>query len=636
MQDNSSILSRIQSPRDLRTLSIQELKKLASEIRTTILKTTSQTGGHVSSNLGVVELTLALHRVFDTPVDSIIWDVGHQTYTHKLLTGRLSDFHTIRQKSGISGFPKITESEHDSFGTGHASTSISAAVGVNTGKKLLHQKGFSIAVIGDGALTGGLAFEGLSNANQYAKNTIVILNDNGFSINKNKSYFSKHLSKFTIKNKYLKFKSVFDSSLEKIPLVGEPFLTFIRKIKRAIKTFSFSSDFFIDFGFQYVGPIDGHNIEELETVFKTIKDLNSPVVVHVKTKKGFGYSYAEKDPSRFHGVGHFNIVDGKLEATAGKSFSHAFTESLCQLASTDTSIVAITAAMLDGTGLVTFNKQFPERCFDVGIAEEHAVTFAAGLARVGIKPCVAIYSTFLQRSIDQIIHDVALQNLPVVFAIDRAGAVANDGETHQGSFDICLLRPIPNMSILAPASETELSLCLQWAFNRNAPVAIRYPKATCPTEIPQFLQPLIEGRGVFLTNDDTRDNTSHRLLIVLCTGSLYPQVFEAKNILEKEQIIPSIYSLRFIKPLDKTYFLEICDEYTNILFVEEGAYIGGIACELEHLVLKNQPSKKTDILAFPDTFLKQGNRNEILATLRLSGEDIADACRMLYKAEMSN
>lgn len=618
---DSTILKHILSPADLKKLSYDELKILAREIRAIILETTAKTGGHLSSNLGVVELTIALHRVFDTPSDDIVWDVGHQSYAHKLLTGRAEHFSTIRQEGGISGFPKISESEYDSFGAGHASTSISAAVGLLAANELLQKDARVIAVIGDGALTGGLAFEGIENACACTKNLVIVLNDNGFSISKNKGYFSKYLSKFTIGKRYQRAKLFFDSALLKVPVLGERFLGFIRKVKAAVKSISFSTNFFVDFGFEYVGPINGHNIRELENVLKTVRQLNRPVVVHVKTKKGFGYAYAEDDPERFHGVGHFDATDGKLENSAGITFSSVFSRTLCKLADSNERIVAITAAMLGGTGLEAFNKRFPRRCFDVGIAEGHAVTFAAGLAKNGIRPCVALYSTFLQRACDQIIHDVALQNLPVVFAIDRAGAVPNDGETHQGAFDVSILRCIPNMTILTPAVETEMDAFFSWSFEQQTLVAIRYPKAACPTETEAFNLPPVPGRGIFLKRNGAE------ILLVMCSGGLYPQVKAASEQLQHENIFTDTYHLRFIKPIDKEYFIEAVSPYNVLLLVEEGAKIGGIASELEAEVLKAFPTKCTKVLAFDDAFLKQGSRQEILAQAGLSASQIAHAVK---------
>lgn len=626
MQNNSlSILNTIKSPSDLKKLSYKELEKLSAEIRKIILQTTAKTGGHLSSNLGVVELTIALHRSFDSPNDCIVWDVGHQCYTHKLLTGRAALFSTIRQKGGISGFPKISESEYDSFGAGHASTSISAASGILAGKTLQNKKDYVIALIGDGALTGGLAYEAISNAITSTKNLIVILNDNGFSISKNKSYLSKYLSKITIGRKYQKFKLLFDSSLNKVPVLGERFLNFIRKFKRAIKSFSFSTNFFLDFGFEYVGPINGHNVREMEEVFHKVKSLNKPTVIHIKTKKGNGYTYAENDPALFHGVGHFDLADGKFEFSSGKSFSSCFGESICELASENKKIVAITAAMLGGTSLEAFSKKFPSRCFDLGIAEAHAVCFAAGLAKSGMRPVVAIYSTFLQRAYDQIIHDVALQNLAVVFAIDRAGAVANDGETHQGSFDISMLLSVPNISILSPASETEVKNFLAWGLEQNSPVAIRYPKASVPEESKFFAEALIQGRGIFLEKSSPKKN----LLLVMCTGGLYSEVKKAMDVLKAKSINPDLYHLRCIKPIDMNYFFEQISAYTAILFLEEGSKLGGIAESLELATLKHFPNKKTMSLAIPDRFLEQGTRSEVLEMAGLSAEHIVKACQHL-------
>ncbi|PIE98479.1 MAG: 1-deoxy-D-xylulose-5-phosphate synthase [Treponema sp.] len=616
---SEKLLERIQSPDDLKSLTNAEVKMLASEIRLKILNTVANNGGHLASNLGVVELTLALHRVFSTPNDAIIWDVGHQCYAHKLLTGRSNRFDSIRLKDGLSGFPKRDESPHDFFDTGHASTSISAAVGILAGRALQGNSGKVIAVIGDGALTGGLAFEALSNAGGHSKNLVIVLNDNKMSISKNTGALSHYLTRLTVRQGYQRFRYLFDTSLERIPHIGSKVLAGIRRLKRALKGLFFKTNFFVDFGFQYVGPLSGHNQQELEKVFNDVKKTENPVVIHIQTCKGKGYDYAEYDPSLFHGIGPFNLSDGKVEKSLDTTFSKAFSNSVLNIARNNEAVVAITAAMLTGTGLAPFKHEFPNRCYDVGIAEAHAVTFAAGLATTGMKPVVAIYSTFLQRCVDQIIHDVSIQDLPVVFAIDRAGAVPHDGETHQGLFDISLLRTVPNFSVMCPASEKELGLMLSWAFTQIHPVAIRYPKTVCPKENDEFLAPIVPGQGVFV-----QKNPKSKILMV-CTGGMYKEVKAATDKLAYKEKYADIYNLRFAKPIDINYFLTVVEKYLAVLFVEDGIKLGGISEYLVGIVNKKSPNIETKILAFPDMFYPQGNRSEILEFAGMSTEHIVDS-----------
>ncbi|AIN94184.1 1-deoxy-D-xylulose-5-phosphate synthase [Treponema putidum] len=627
---NNTLLSRIKGPEDIKHLSYNELKTLALEIRKEILTVVGHNGGHLASNLGVIELTLAIHRVFSSPYDSIVWDVGHQSYTHKMITGRQSRFSTLRLWEGLSGFPKKEESVHDAFNTGHASTSISAALGILEGKRLKKDTGKVIAVIGDGAMTGGMAFEALSNAGELKKDLIVIINDNKMSIGKNTGAFSEYLSRLTVHEGYQRFKYLFDKTISSIPLIGNKLNSIIWRLKRGMKGIFYKNNIFVDFGFEYVGPINGHNIKELEKVLKNVKKLDCPVVMLVETIKGKGYPFAEINPSAFHGIGPFNIADGKVEKNDAITFTQAFGKSLVKEAEKDSGIVAITAAMESGTGLSLFHNKFPERFFDVGIAEAHAVTFAAGLASAGMKPVAAIYSTFLQRAIDQVIHDTSIQNLPVIFAIDRAGPVPADGETHQGLFDIALLRPVPNMTILCPASEKELNLMLSWALIQDNPVAIRYPKADCPKEIPEFSQSIETGRGVLIKNSD-----KSRILIA-CTGGMYKEVKEASAILAHKSLFTDIYNVRFAKPVDEKYFLNITKNYSYILFVEDGMKIGSLSSYLESLVLRHQnkkaehQNKKTAVLAFEDMFFPHGTRSEIFKGAGVSAEHIAQAAELLF------
>ena len=622
---DKNVLLSIHDPKDLLSLSREELRILAHEMRSIILETVGANGGHLASNLGVIELTIALHRVFSSPKDAIIWDVGHQSYPHKLLTGRYDNFSTLRLKDGLAGFPKREESPHDTFNTGHASTSISAAEGILTGRKLQHQNGKVIAVIGDGALSGGMAFEALLNVTPHTKNLVVILNDNKMSISPNIRAVSEYLSRLTVRKGYQQFKYIFDTAVGKIPFLGRRINFLIHRLKRGAKGIFYRNNLFTDLGFEYVGPLNGHNEKELEKVFRNVKNIDAPVLIHVETKKGKGYSLAEDDPSAFHGIGPFNIADGKIEKASTNSFTEAFSHIITDEAAKRDDIAAITAAMAQGTGLQQFQQQFPDRFFDVGIAEQHAVTFAAGLAAAGLRPIAAIYSTFLQRAIDQIIHDVALQKLPVIFAIDRAGAVPYDGETHQGLYDICFLRSIPNMTVLAPASAAEMRAMFEWALQLDTPVAIRYPKNTCAAECPAFSLPMETGRGVFTVTAEHSD------VLLVCTGGIYPETVQAAELLEKKGISADIYNLRFLKPIDEAFFLEKAQKYPAVLFIEDGAYIGGAGHYLEGLVQKQLSGIKTAVRAFPDTVFMQGSRQDVLECAGLTGEQLAKTASALCR-----
>ena len=622
---DKNVLLSIREPKDLQSLSREELRILAHEMRSVILETVGANGGHLASNLGVIELTIALHRVFSSPKDAIIWDVGHQSYPHKLLTGRYDNFSTLRLKDGLAGFPKREESPHDTFNTGHASTSISAAEGILIGRKLQHQNGKVIAVIGDGALSGGMAFEALLNVTPYTKNLVVILNDNKMSISPNIRTVSEYLSRLTVRKGYQQFKYIFDTAVGKIPFLGRRINFLIHRLKRGAKGIFYRNNLFADLGFEYVGPLSGHNEKELEKVFRNVKNIDAPVLIHIETKKGKGYSLAEDNPSAFHGIGPFNIADGKIEKASTNSFTEAFSHIITDEAAKRDDIAAITAAMAQGTGLQRFQQQFPDRFFDVGIAEQHAVTFAAGIAAAGLRPIAAIYSTFLQRAIDQIIHDVALQKLPVIFAIDRAGAVPYDGETHQGLYDICFLRSIPNMTVLAPASAAEMRAMFEWALQLDAPVAIRYPKNTCAAECPAFSLPMETGRGVFTVTAEHSD------VLLVCTGGIYPETAEAAALLRQKGISADIYNLRFLKPIDEAFFLEKAKKYPAVLFIEDGAYIGGVGHYLEGLVQKQLSGIKTAVRAFPDTVFMQGSRQDVLECAGLTGEQLAKTALSLCR-----
>lgn len=632
------LLSKIHSPQNLKNLSQSEIIQLAQEIRKEIINVVGKNGGHLASNLGVVELTLALHRVFESPKDAIIWDVSHQCYTHKLLTDRYKDFQTLRQKDGISGFTNTQESVHDFFINGHSSTSISSALGLLTARELNNNSGKVIAVIGDGALTGGMAYEALSHAGQLCKNLIVVLNDNQMSIDHNTGAVSRYLSRLTMTGGYQTFRYKVDKLIDKIPYIGRPFEKFIFRFKRALKGLFLTNNLFVDLGFEYVGPLDGHNEALLEKVLKKVSHLHRPVVVHVITKKGRGYSPAENNPELFHGIGPFQISDGTVETFDTTSFTEAFSQIICQKAQENKDIVAITAAMAKGTGLTSFSIKYPERFFDVGIAEEHAVTFAGGLAKGGKIPVTCIYSTFMQRSVDQMIHDIALQKAHAVFMLDRAGAVPADGVTHQGIFDISLFRPIPDLEILSPVSQNDLKLCFDWAVDKGTCVVIRYPKLSCPTEFPQFSSPVELGRGIFMPctefvieNVTEKQLEAHKnKILVVLTGGMYPEAQKAIRSVLLEDGYADMYILRFIKPFDESYFIELAKKYYGVVFVEDGVKIGGI-CEYLKSILAENGILNTKLLGFDDKFFSHGTRDEILEAAGLSVNHIKRAIKQCAK-----
>ncbi|MBR5647279.1 MAG: 1-deoxy-D-xylulose-5-phosphate synthase [Treponema sp.] len=618
------MLETITSPSDIKKLSQKELKVLASQIREKIIQTVAKNGGHLASNLGVVELTIALHRVFNSPDDAIIWDVSHQCYAHKLLTGRYKSFDTLRTKNGISGFTNTKESPHDFFINGHSSTSISSALGLLTAWNLNNNNHKVIAVIGDGALTGGMAFEGLSHAGQLCKNLIVVLNDNQMSIDHNTGSISRYLSRLSMSPRYQSFRYKVDKIIDKIPYLGPRLEKFIFRFKRSLKGLLLTNNLFTDLGFEYVGPLDGHNELSMEKIFKKVQKLHRPVVVHVVTKKGKGYSPAENNPEIFHGIGPFQTSDGKVDNFEPLSFTEAFSNIIVNEAEQNDKIVGITAAMSKGTGLAYFSKKFPDRFFDVGIAEEHAVTFAGGLAAGGLIPVVCIYSTFIQRAVDQIIHDVVLQKAHVIFMLDRAGAVPNDGVTHQGIFDISLFLPVPELEILSPSTSKDLYLCFKYALKSDSAVIIRYPKLSCPRELSEQQLKFDRGRGILIPSE--KKSNAKKILIV-CTGGMYTEVLEAVN---KSNSVCDIYILRFIKPFDEKYFLKLASDYKGIVFVEDGVKIGGISEYLSLLLNKNK-FFNVKILAFDNRFYEHGNRNQILEEAGLSIKSILSAIKETSK-----
>lgn len=612
------MLERVNSPRDLRKMSNKELNKLASEIRDFIVNTVAQTGGHLAPNLGVVELTIALHRVFNSPVDKIIWDVGHQSYVHKLLTGRRGEIFSLRTLDGISGFPRRQESEHDIFGTGHSSTSISAALGLAVARDLEGEDYSVVAVIGDGAMTGGMAFEALNNTGHLKKNLIVVLNDNEMSISKNVGAMSAYLSRIRTDPMYYKGKDEVESLLRKIPAVGSTVLKAVERLKDSVKYLVVPGMLFEELGFVYLGPIDGHNIEWMSKVFNRAKSMKGPILIHVVTRKGKGYEPAEQNPDKFHGIGSFNVTSGKpVKKNSVPSYTEIFGRTMVELAREDSRIVAITAAMSDGTGLVPFSREFPERFFDVGIAEEHAVTMSAGMAAGGYRPVVAIYSTFLQRGYDQIIHDVCLQNLPVTFCLDRAGIVGEDGATHHGLFDLAYLRSIPNMVVMAPKDENELRHMLKTAIGYPGPCAVRYPRgAGTGCKLDKEICNFKIGRAEVIEEGSD--------LAVFAIGRMVPAAVEMAEILKKKGIKPAIINARFVKPLDEEVIIKYASRTGNVLTLEENVLQGGFgSAVLEVLTAKNLFEVKVRRVGIPDTFVEHGNPNALRAKYGLDALSLA-------------
>jgi 1-deoxy-D-xylulose-5-phosphate synthase len=608
-------LERINSPSDLKTLNAEELKVLAGELRDQIIHTVSINGGHLASNLGVVELTIALHRVFNSPDDKIVWDVGHQSYSHKLLTGRRERFSTIRKENGISGFPRMSESEYDAFGTGHSSTSISAALGIAEGRDRRGENFKVIAVIGDGAMTAGLAFEGLNHAGHLKKDIIVILNDNEMSISKNVGALSAYMNRILTGEFYRRFKKETKSFLEGIPRFGGPVAKMAQKAEGTLKGLILPGILFEELGFDYVGPIDGHNIEMLVDTLKRIQTSSSPTLVHVITRKGKGYEFSEKDPCIFHGIGPFEPETGsEINSRDGLSYSAAFGGIMSDLAGDDKRVVAISAAMKEGTGLECFAKKYPDRFYDVGIAEPHAVTFAAGLATRGLRPVVALYSTFLQRAYDEIIHDVCLQKLPVIFAVDRAGIVGEDGPTHNGLFDISFLRHIPNLVVMAPKDGSELRLMLEFAMKLEGPSAIRYPRGKVPGASGSR-PPLALGRAELL-----RDGADVALIAV---GSSVLPALSAAGRLEELGVNALVVNARFIKPLDRALLLSVAARIPRIITIEENVLEGGFgSAVLECINEAGLTNVWIRRLGIPDIFVEQGNPQELKSRYGIDEEGI--------------
>ena len=614
------LISKIKGPEDIKKMNIDELTKLAWEIRDFLVQKVAKTGGHLASNLGVVELSIALHKVYDSPKDKLIWDVGHQSYVHKILTGRWNRFDTLRQYNGLSGFPKRKESPHDHFETGHSSTSISAAVGFAKARDLLKQNYCVTAIIGDGAMTGGMAFEALNYAGEIKSDLTVVLNDNEMSISSNVGGLSEYLNSLRTDPKYARIKKDVEFLLNHIPAIGKRVSKTVERVKDSLKYLLVPGMLFEELGFTYLGPVNGHNLKALIRILTMAKKTKGPVLVHVLTKKGKGYIHAEKNPDKFHGIGPFNIKTGQTFKKSVPTYSEVFGKTLTELAKADDRIVAITAAMSSGTGLNVFKQNFPDRFFDVGIAEQHAVTMAAGLANQGFKPVVALYSTFLQRAYDQVIHDVCMQNLHVIFAIDRAGLVGNDGETHHGVFDYSFLRSIPNMVLMAPKDEQEMRNMLKTAVNYNGPISLRYPRGsewgtaiTPPEEIPiGRAEVLIEGGD----------------LLILAIGSMVKPSLDAAEILKAHKIHPTVVNCRFVKPLDEQLILDYGKTIKNIITVEENVLAGGFGCAVMECLEKNDIyNVRIKRIGLPDRFVLHGSQEILLKENGLTAENIAKTAK---------
>ena len=606
-------LMRHQFPDDLKQMDIDELELLSYEIRDFLVEEVSKTGGHLASNLGAVELSIALHKVFDSPKDKLIWDVGHQTYVHKILTGRADKFPGLRQLNGLSGFPKSKESPHDIFDTGHSSTSISLALGMAAARDVKGEDYNVVSIIGDGAMTGGIAFEALNNVASLNSKMIVILNDNEMSISKNTGGFSKYLGRLRGSDKYLSMKSQIKKNVSKVPVIGEGMITGLKNARKSIKYAMIDGIIFEELGFKYFGPVDGHNLEELCETLELAKDYKKPVFIHVITKKGKGYTKAEERPDIFHGIGPFDMETGLPVKTSSRpSYSKVFGNKLTEMADEDESVVAISAAMIDGTGLDIFKEKHPDKIFDVGIAEGHAVTFAAGMAKAGLRPYFAVYSTFLQRAYDEIVEDVCLQNLPVVFCIDRAGIVGADGETHHGIFDLSYLRHIPNMTIMAPKDGAELEAMLEYSKTIEGPCAIRYPRGTA-AEIskPNKIQ---QGKSHQLKRGTDME--------IWSVGTMADKALKAAELLKDKGISASVINTEFIKPLDTNRLKKSAEKYPLIVTIEDNVVSGGIGEGIKDIVSSDEV--KVMNIGWPDSFIEHGTADELYKKHGMDAKSIAE------------
>jgi 1-deoxy-D-xylulose-5-phosphate synthase len=618
----TDLLSHIDSPDDLKQLSITELEQLAGQLRQTIIDTVSCTGGHLASSLGTVELTIALHYVLNSPADKIIWDVGHQAYAHKLLTGRRERFSTLRQLHGVSGFPKRSESLHDCFDVGHSSTSISAATGMAIARDVQHKKHKIAAVIGDGSLTAGLAFEALNHAGHLDKNMIIILNDNEMSISNNVGALSSFLSRKMTSRLFVRFKRETENFLNSVPHFGKDLIQLAKRTEDSFKTFVTPGMLFEAFGIDYVGPIDGHELGGVIETLQHVKDLQGPVIVHVITKKGRGFAPAEDNPSQYHGIGVFDKETGKVRVsgTGASSFTSIFGDYLCEIARNDKRISAVTAAMSSGTGLNKFAKQYPERFFDVGIAEQHAVTCAAGMAAEGLRPVVAIYSTFLQRAYDSVLHDVCMQNLPVTFALDRGGLVGADGPTHHGVFDFSYMRHIPNLTMVAPRDEIELKRAMLSASKSTGPYAYRYPRGSgFNLDEPESITPLVTGSA------ETMRAGSDATIIAL-GPCVYTALKSAEN-LAAEGFDIGVVDARFLKPLDEETIITCAQNSGGIITLEENVLAGGFGSAVMEVLEQHEIVTSIKRIGLPDRFIEQGTQDELRSIYALDSEGVAKTVR---------
>lgn len=634
-----SILNNVNYPKDLKQLSTKEKEQLAKEIREFIIKTVSKTGGHLASNLGVVELTIALHSIFDTPIDKIVWDVGHQTYVHKILTGRKNQFHTLRQYNGLSGFPKVNESEYDVFDTGHSSSSISIASGLAKARDLKGNSEYVISVIGDGALTGGMAFEALNDVGSTInKKFIVILNDNEMSISKNVGGLSKCLSKIRTKKFYRESNYNIKKICEHIPFFGKIIIKIVNSLKYGIMKLSIQNMLFEDLGFRYLGPVDGNNITEVENILNLAKkETEKPVLIHIITKKGKGYKIAEDNPNKYHSTPPFDIKTGKslkqleLEKNndkASNDYSEVFGNCLINLAKKDNKIIAVTAAMADGTGLRKFKNEFSNRFFDVGIAEQNAITMCAGLAKAGMKPYVSIYSSFYQRCYDQVISDICLQNLPVVMCVDRAGIVGQDGETHQGIFDLAFFNPIPNLTVASPKDFQELEQMLKFANTYSKPIVIRYPRGSESTDITfDKHEEIIENKVEFIQKNENAQVT------IIALGKMVAKAVQVANILNEKAINTNIINARFLNfDVDKN-FIDIIKNSSLVVTIEDGIITGGLGSNVERLLINNNLQNiNLKIFGYPKTFIQHGTIEQLEKCYKLDKESVAEEIIFCFKA----
>lgn len=608
------ILDKITAPNSIQEIPDKELEVLADEIREFMIDRISKNGGHLGSNLGAVELTIALHRCLHFPEDKLIWDVGHQSYTHKILTGRKDQFSTLRQQDGLSGFPKRTESECDAFDTGHSSTSISAAVGYARARDLLNQKYNIVAVIGDGALTGGMAYEAMNNAAELKSNLIIVLNDNNMSITNNVGGMSKYLSRVRTAEVYTGMKMEVANTLKKIPGIGDNIIDTVRRTKSGIKQLIIPGMLFENMGLTYLGPINGHNILQMTRTFQEAKRVEGPVVVHVVTEKGKGYGHAERHPARFHGTGPFDVETGLPKKKSKPTWTDIFSTVMFKLGAKEERLAAITAAMIPGTGLKRFQNKYPERCFDVGIAEEHAVTFAAALSLGGMIPVFAVYSSFLQRAFDQVLHDVCMQNLHVIFAIDRAGLVGADGETHQGCYDLSYLSVMPNMTVMAPKNLWELSDMMKFAVRYDGPIAVRYPRGEAYQGLKEFREEVQYGKAEVIERGKD--------LAVLFIGNMADTAVQVTEKLKEKGYCPTLVNLRFAKPLDEGLIRELTKDHKWFITLEENTIRGGVGEQILTLVSTQRTDAQVLVKALPDRFITQGKVEDLFVETGLDVDSV--------------